>query len=47
MRKASERTPAARLWFNPDRGLKTRQWNEVMPALMNMVAAVNTLRAVA
>ena len=44
MRKAAERIPAERLWVNPDCGLKTRQWAEVIPALMNMVAAARTLR---
>ena len=44
MRKAAERIPAQRLWVNPDCGLKTRQWDEVMPALRNMVAAANDLR---
>lgn len=44
MRKASERIPAERLWVNPDCGLKTRQWAEVIPALTNMVAAAKTLR---
>lgn len=45
MRKAAERIPAERLWVNPDCGLKTRQWSEVIPALTNMVAAAKTLRA--
>ena len=45
MQKAAERIPAERLWVNPDCGLKTRQWNEVIPALTNMVAAAKTLRA--
>jgi len=45
MKKAVERIPAERLWVNPDCGLKTRQWNEVIPALTNMVAAAKTLRA--
>ncbi len=44
MRKAAERVPAERLWVNPDCGLKTRQWGEVIPALANMVAAAKTLR---
>ena len=44
MRKASQRIRAERLWVNPDCGLKTRQWNEVIPALSNMVAAAQTLR---
>jgi len=46
MKKAAERIPAQRLWVNPDCGLKTRQWSEVIPALTNMVAAAKTLRAV-
>ncbi len=45
MRKAAERVPAERLWVNPDCGLKTRQWAEVIPALTNMVCAAKTLRA--
>jgi len=45
MRKAAERIPAERLWVNPDCGLKTRQWSEVIPALTNMVAAAKVLRA--
>lgn len=44
MSKAAERLPAERLWVNPDCGLKTRQWDEVMPALANMVAAARALR---
>jgi len=44
MRKAARRIPAERLWVNPDCGLKTRQWGEVIPALANMVAAARTLR---
>ena len=44
MKKAAERIPAERLWVNPDCGLKTRQWSEVLPALTNMVAAAKALR---
>ena len=44
MRKASERIPNERLWVNPDCGLKTRLWSEVLPALQNMVAAAQLLR---
>ncbi|NYT81612.1 5-methyltetrahydropteroyltriglutamate--homocysteine S-methyltransferase [Alcaligenaceae bacterium] len=44
MKKASQRIPAERLWVNPDCGLKTRAWAEVIPALKNMVAAAQTLR---
>jgi 5-methyltetrahydropteroyltriglutamate--homocysteine methyltransferase len=45
MEKAAERIPAERLWVNPDCGLKTRQWEEVIPALTSMVNAARTLRA--
>lgn len=44
MTKAAERIPAERLWVNPDCGLKTRQWAEVIPALANMVTAAKALR---
>ena len=44
MVKAAERIPAERLWVNPDCGLKTRQWEEVIPALRSMVAAARGLR---
>ena len=45
MEKASQRIPAKRLWVNPDCGLKTRTWDEVRPALVNMVAASKQLSA--
>ncbi|KAL2945579.1 5-methyltetrahydropteroyltriglutamate--homocysteine methyltransferase 2 [Bienertia sinuspersici] len=32
------------LWVNPDCGLKTRKYNEVKPALSNMVAAAKAVR---
>jgi 5-methyltetrahydropteroyltriglutamate--homocysteine methyltransferase len=44
MKLAAQRIPAQRLWVNPDCGLKTRQWTEVLPALANMVAAAKVLR---
>jgi len=44
MSKAGERIPAERLWVNPDCGLKTRHWDEVLPALKNMVSAAKVLR---
>lgn len=44
MQKAAQRIPARRLWINPDCGLKTRQWKEVIPALENMVKAAQILR---
>ena len=39
MQKAEQRIPAERLWINPDCGLKTRHWQEVLPALENMLKA--------
>ncbi|RCU49253.1 5-methyltetrahydropteroyltriglutamate--homocysteine S-methyltransferase [Corallincola holothuriorum] len=44
MQLAAERIPAERLWVNPDCGLKTRRWEEVKPALKNMVQAAEQLR---
>ncbi len=44
MEKAQLRIPRERLWVNPDCGLKTRQWEEVRPALKNLVAAARCLR---
>ncbi|MEA4906289.1 MAG: 5-methyltetrahydropteroyltriglutamate--homocysteine S-methyltransferase [Anaerolineaceae bacterium] len=32
------------VWINPDCGLKTRQWDEVVPALRHMVAAAQAAR---
>ncbi|OJU83001.1 MAG: 5-methyltetrahydropteroyltriglutamate--homocysteine S-methyltransferase [Solirubrobacterales bacterium 70-9] len=42
---AERRIGRERLWVNPDCGLKTRRWEEVRPALANMVAAANRRRA--
>lgn len=36
---------ATRLWANPDCGLKTRKWAEVIPSLRNMVEAAAQARA--
>ncbi|WP_417331258.1 5-methyltetrahydropteroyltriglutamate--homocysteine S-methyltransferase [Halomonas cupida] len=44
MEKAAERISLERLWVNPDCGLKTRHWEEVRPALANMVEAAKVLR---
>ncbi|WP_421900506.1 5-methyltetrahydropteroyltriglutamate--homocysteine S-methyltransferase [Maridesulfovibrio sp.] len=44
LEKALEVIPAERLWVNPDCGLKTRKWDEVVPALKNMVQAAETVR---
>ncbi|MCS6997350.1 MAG: 5-methyltetrahydropteroyltriglutamate--homocysteine S-methyltransferase [Casimicrobiaceae bacterium] len=45
LKRASERIAPERLWVNPDCGLKTRRWEEVRPALANMVEAARRLRA--
>jgi 5-methyltetrahydropteroyltriglutamate--homocysteine methyltransferase len=42
---ARQRLTDAQLWINPDCGLKTRKWEEVRPALVNMVAAAREMRA--
>lgn len=44
VQKAAEKIPTERLWINPDCGLKTRRWEEVIPALKNMVASAHQLR---
>ncbi len=44
MSLARQRLSDAQLWVNPDCGLKTRKWDEVRPALVNMVAAAKALR---
>ena len=43
--KAEERLAPDQIWVNPDCGLKTRKWDEVRPALVNMVEAARKLRA--
>ncbi|MBR1249804.1 5-methyltetrahydropteroyltriglutamate--homocysteine S-methyltransferase [Bradyrhizobium sp. AUGA SZCCT0169] len=47
LKLARLRLSDAQLWINPDCGLKTRKWEEVRPALVNMVAAARELRALA
>ena len=44
MTKATQRIPVERLWINPDCGLKTRHWDEVKPAMINMVEASKIMR---
>jgi 5-methyltetrahydropteroyltriglutamate--homocysteine methyltransferase len=44
---AEARVGRERLWVNPDCGLKTRRWEDVRPALENMVAAAKRRRAAA
>jgi 5-methyltetrahydropteroyltriglutamate--homocysteine methyltransferase len=41
---ARQRLTDEQLWINPDCGLKTRKWEEVRPALVNMVAAARQMR---
>ncbi len=44
LKHAKRRISDQQLWVNPDCGLKTRKWDEVKPALVNMVEAAKTLR---
>ena len=36
----------SKIWINPDCGLKTRKWEEVKPALENMVSAALSVREI-
>ncbi|WP_040663006.1 5-methyltetrahydropteroyltriglutamate--homocysteine S-methyltransferase [Nitrococcus mobilis] len=45
LEKAAEVITRQQLWANPDCGLKTRAWEESKPALANMIAAAQELRA--
>ena len=44
IRASAQVIPRERLWINPDCGLKTRRWEEVKPALANLVAAAGAAR---
>ncbi|MDR0703893.1 MAG: 5-methyltetrahydropteroyltriglutamate--homocysteine S-methyltransferase [Planctomycetaceae bacterium] len=44
LKKALQYIPKERLWVNPDCGLKTREWNETLESLKNMIEAVLHLR---
>lgn len=44
LERAIKYIPPEQIWVNPDCGLKTRKWEEVRPALKNMVEAANILR---
>jgi len=44
LRKALKLIPKERLWVNPDCGLKTRNWDETVSSLRNMVEAAKRLR---
>jgi 5-methyltetrahydropteroyltriglutamate--homocysteine methyltransferase len=44
LEKAKQRLSPDQIWVNPDCGLKTRKWEEVRPALINMVHAARRIR---
>ncbi|WP_428737783.1 5-methyltetrahydropteroyltriglutamate--homocysteine S-methyltransferase [Sulfurimonas sp.] len=44
IRALLEVLPKEQLWINPDCGLKTRKWDEVIPSLKNMVQAVQNVK---
>lgn len=44
LQNALEVLAPSQLWVNPDCGLKTRKWEEIKPALSNMVKAASKLR---
>jgi len=44
LRRAAEVLDPEQIWVNPDCGLKTRGWKEVLPSLTAMVLAANMMR---
>ncbi len=46
LNKASKVIKRENIWVNPDCGLKTRGWDDVIPSLKNMVKAAEKIRAV-
>jgi len=44
LHKAATVLPIENLWVNPDCGLRTRAWKEVLPSLRNMVEAAAFMR---
>jgi 5-methyltetrahydropteroyltriglutamate--homocysteine methyltransferase len=44
---ARRRLSDQQIWINPDCGLKTRTWEEIKPALVNMVEAAQQIRRLA
>jgi 5-methyltetrahydropteroyltriglutamate--homocysteine methyltransferase len=46
IQRALRHIPSERLWINPDCGLKTRDWQESVKSLENMVIAAETMRKV-
>jgi 5-methyltetrahydropteroyltriglutamate--homocysteine methyltransferase len=45
LHKAMKLIPVRQLWVNPDCGLKTRNWDETIQALKNMVQAAENIRS--
>jgi 5-methyltetrahydropteroyltriglutamate--homocysteine methyltransferase len=45
LERARTRLADWQIWVNPDCGLKTRQWDEVIPALENLVSAARAMRS--
>ncbi len=45
IRRTLEILPIEQVWVNPDCGLKTRKYEEVIPSLRNMMEAVRQVRA--
>jgi methionine synthase II (cobalamin-independent) len=44
LRRAAELLDLEQIWVNPDCGLKTRGWKEVLPSLTAMVLAAPMMR---
>ncbi|WP_185859224.1 5-methyltetrahydropteroyltriglutamate--homocysteine S-methyltransferase [Blattabacterium cuenoti] len=44
IKKASKKLPIKNIWVNPDCGLKTRKWEEVLKSLKNMTKAAKIAR---
>ena len=44
IQQAAKHIPIDQLWVNPDCGLKTRNWEQVRPALQNLVEAATEAR---
>ena len=42
--RALQVLPRENMWINPDCGLKTRKWQEVLPSLRNMITLAQELR---
>ena len=44
LRRAAEVLDPGQIWVNPDCGLKTRGWNEVLPSLTAVILAATLMR---